>query len=102
MKAYLLSVKDEEDAGQAVVFAANAKEAKKQVFSHDELVMALDGGWINLRVNRAKRYDGLEGSDSKLALAQWKDGWQWFDRYDMPSPDTATDKEFLDWYEVTV
>lgn len=98
MKAYYLSVKDEDDAGQAVVFATSSKEAKKQVFSHDELVIALDGGWINLRVNRAKRYDGLENSDTDLALAQWKDGWRWFDRYDMPDPDTATDQAFLDWY----
>lgn len=101
MKAYYLSVKDEDDAGQAIVFASTAREAKKQVFAHDELVMAMDGEWVNLRVNRAKRYDGMDKlSSAELALHQWKDGWRWFD-HDYPDPDTATDQEFLDWYNKT-
>ena len=29
LKAYVLSVKDDDDAGQAIVFAKTAKEAKK-------------------------------------------------------------------------
>lgn len=99
MKAYCLSIKDEDDAGKAIVFANTAKEAKKQVFGHDELVEALQGGWIDLRVNRAKIYDGMENLDSAhLALHKWKDGWFWFDLYDMPDPDEATDAEFIEWY----
>jgi hypothetical protein len=99
VKAYYLSVKDDDDAGQAVVFANTAKEAKKQVFSHDLLVDALEGGWINLRVNRAKEYDGMENlSAAELALKQWRNGWRFFD-VDYPDPDAATDKEFLEWYE---
>ena len=99
MKAYYLSVKDEDDAGQAVVFANTAREAKKQVFAHDDLVMALDGGWVNLRVNRAKSYDGMENlSEAELALHQWRNGWRWFDWHDMPD-DEATDEEFIKRYE---
>ncbi|MFD4554436.1 hypothetical protein ACFWP5_08910 [Streptomyces sp. NPDC058469] len=101
MKAYLLSVKDEDDAGQAVVFANTAKEAKKQVFAHDSLVEALEGGWIDLRVHRSKRYDGMEKlSAAELALHQWPDGWQWFDM-DFPYPDESTDAEFIEWYNDT-
>lgn len=99
MKAYYLSVRDEDDAGGAIVFANTAKEAKKQVFGYDELVDALQGGWIDLRANRAREYDDMESLDGpRLALEQWKNGWRWFD-VDYPDPDEATDKDFLDWYE---
>lgn len=97
MKAYYLSIKDNDDAGAQVVFANTAKEAKKKVngWVHDNLENYLD-----LRVNRAKRYDDMEDLDqAHLALEQWREGWQWFDMYDQPDQDTATDDEFLDWYE---
>lgn len=97
MKAYTLWVEGEDDAGQAIVFDKTAREAKKQVWGNDELAMVLER-YTDLRVRRAKRYDGLEKDPNALALAQWRDGWIWFDRYDMPDPDTATDQEFLDWY----
>ena len=98
MKAYYLSIKDDDDAGCAIVFANTAKEAKKQVYAHDMLVDSLEGGWTSLRANRARSYDDLENlSEAELSLAQWKDGWRWFDM-DYPDPDTATDKEFLEWY----
>lgn len=101
MKAYRLSIKDDDDAGNAIVFANTVKEAKKQVWSHDTLVDALEGGWITLRAHRAKHYDGMENLDAAhLALEQWKEGWRWFD-VDYPDPDEATDQEFLDWYERT-
>lgn len=99
MKAYCLSVKDEDDAGAAIVFADNVREAKKQVWGHDGLVDALDGGWITLQAHRDKRYDDMEHlSVAEMAMHQWRDGWRWFD-YDYPDPDTATDEEFLKWYE---
>lgn len=43
MKAYRLSIKDEDDAGSAIVFANTAKEAKKQVFSHEQIEEKLIG-----------------------------------------------------------
>lgn len=101
MKAYKLSIKDEDDAGAAIVFANTVKEAKKQVYSFDMLNDALEGGWIALQAHRAEHYDGMENLDAAhLALEQWHDGWVWFD-VDNPDPDEATDQEFLDWYERT-
>lgn len=102
MKAYCLSIKDEDDAGCAIVFANTVKEAKKQVWSHDTIVDALDGGWITLQAHRAKHYDGMENLDAAhLALEQWKEGWRWFDVYAMPDNDETTDNEFVAWYEKT-
>lgn len=99
MKAYYLSIKDEDDAGAAIVFADTARDAKKQVYSHDMLVEALEGGWIALQAHRAKSYDGMENLDeAHLALKQWHDGWRWFD-IGYPDPDEATDAEFIKWYE---
>jgi hypothetical protein len=99
VKAYSLSIKDNDDAGAAIVFAETANDAKKQVYAHDTLVDALEGGWITLRAHRAKRYDGMENLDeAHLALKQWRDGWSWFD-VDYPDPDTATDAEFIKWYK---
>lgn len=98
MKAYYLSIKDNDDAGQEVVFANTAKEAKKLVSGnvYDNLENYLD-----LRVNRAKKFDGMEDLDAAhLALKQWKWGWGWFDM-EYPDPDEATDAEFLKWYEET-
>lgn len=95
-KAYYLSIADYDDAGGQIVFANTAKEAKKLVSGKvwDNLE-----NYIDLRVNRAKRFDGMENLDeAHLALAQWHDGWRWFDT-DYPDVDGATDKEFLEWYE---
>jgi hypothetical protein len=99
MKAYYLSIKDNDDAGQQVVFANTAKEAKKLV-SDDNLVDSLEE-YTDLRVNRAPKFDGMENlDDAHLALEQWKWGWIWFDM-DYPDPDEATDEEFIKWYEST-
>jgi len=96
MKAYYLSIKDNEDAGQQVVFASTAKEAKRLVSGEvwDNLENYLD-----LRVNRAPQFDDMEDLDAAhLALKQWRWGWIWFDM-DYPDPDEATDEQFMDWYE---
>ncbi len=99
MKAYCLSIKDEDDAGCAIVFADTVKEAKKKVWSHDNLVDALEGGWITLQAHRDKHYDGMESLDeAHLALEQWHMGWRWFD-VDYPDPDEATDEQFIEWYK---
>lgn len=97
MKAYCLSIKDEDDAGQMIVFANTVKEARKQIYGTD-LYDAADGEWIRVQAHRYKRYDGLEKlSNAELAMHQWRDGWRWFDM-DYPDPDEATDEEFLSWY----
>jgi hypothetical protein len=99
MKAYYLDIAGDDDAGQAVVFAKTGREAKKQVWAHDNLVDSMENDWIRLRVLRAKRYDGMENlSPAQLALEQWKEGWCWFD-IDYPDPDEASDEEFIGWYE---
>lgn len=96
MKAYYLSVYDNPEAGMQVVFANTAKEAKKLVYG--EVWDNLEN-YIDLRVNRAKRYDGMENlDDAHLSLQQWRDGWIWPD-LDYPDSEEATDQEFLDWYD---
>lgn len=98
-KAYLLSIKDNDDAGQAVVFANNAKEAKAQIYGTN-LGDTLEE-WIDIRVHRDKRYDGMENlSGAQLAKEQWRCGWRWFDMH-YPDVEEATDQEFLDWYKNT-
>lgn len=99
MKAYKLSVKDAEDAGNEIVFANTVQEARKQIYG-TELWDATDGEWLRVQAHRDKRYDGMENLNSaELALHQWHDGW-WFDPdYDFPDPDTATDAEFVEWYK---
>lgn len=100
LKAYALSVKDEEDAGEMIVFANTANEARKQAYGTD-LSDAADGEWIRIQAHRDKRYDGMENlSNAELAMHQWRDGWRWFD-VNYPDPDEATDDEFLKWYADT-
>lgn len=97
MKAYYLSINDYPDAGQEVVFANTAREAKKLV---GDISDSLEN-YTDLRVNRAKLYDGMENlSAAELACKQWHEGWQWFDM-EYPDVDEATDAEFLDWYKST-
>jgi hypothetical protein len=99
MKAYKLSIRDDDDAGCAIVFATNGREAKKQVHAYEYLSDALQGGWISLEVRRAAHYDGMEKlTKAQLALEQWHEGWRWFDM-ENPDPDEATDDEFLKWYK---
>lgn len=96
MKAYYLSIKGNDDAGMQVVFANTAKEAKKLVSG--EVYDNLEN-YIDLRVNRAKHFDGMENlSKAELALEQWHEGWRYYDLND-PDPDIATDEEFIEWYE---
>lgn len=93
MKAWCVSIKDDDDQGMLVVFANTREEARSQ--SGDLQYER----WIDIRAVRDKRYDGLEKlSDAELALRQWRDGWRWFDM-DYPDQDEATDAEFLKWYE---
>lgn len=94
MKAYYLSIRDDDDQGGQIVFADNATDAKKQIDSNQFVW----DNWIDIQAHRWKRFDGKETlSKSELALFQWKDGWRWFDM-DYPSPDEASDEEFQNWY----
>lgn len=94
MKAYYLSVTDEDQGGK-IVFANTVNEARKHIYSTDFFY----DSWLDVKARRYKAFDGMESlSDAELALHQWKEGWRWFDT-DYPDPDEATDAEFLLWYE---
>lgn len=93
MKAWCVSIKDDEDQGMLIVFAETRNEARSKT---DDLQYE---SWLDVRAVRDKRYDGLEKLDkAHLALAQWHDGWRWYDM-DYPEPEETTDTEFLEWYE---
>lgn len=97
MKAYCLTIKDFDDAGCEIVFAENAKEAKKLI---GELSYSLEQ-YTDLRVNRDKRFDGMEKlTPAELAKEQWRMGW-WFHEDGCPDADEATDAQFCEWYERT-
>lgn len=90
MKAYILGIKGDDDAGNEIVFAETAKEARKMVsLTYDS--------WIDVYARRCKEFDGMENSTPKEMLYKcWKEGW-WF--HQSPLPDEATDEEFDKWYE---
>lgn len=58
MKAYYLTIKDDDEGVVDVVFADTAKEAKKLVWQTD-IVDYWGGEWTYLRANRAKKFDGM-------------------------------------------
>lgn len=93
MKAYRVSIKDEDDAGAEIVFANTVSEAKKQTGDLDY------DSWLDIRAVRDKRYDDMENlTPVELALKQWRDGWRFNDMED-PERTEATDAEFIEWYE---
>lgn len=99
MKAYILEMRDDPDAGCEIVFANTAKEAKRQAIGKDFYEMS--GEWLELRVRRLKKFDGMERlSKAEIAKECWRDGW-WFFESGYPDPDEATDQEFYDWYSAT-
>lgn len=96
MKAYVLEMKDDSDAGCEIVFANTAKEAKKQAIGKDFYEMS--GEWLELRVRRYKHFDGMEKlSNAELAKEQWREGW-WFHESGYPDPDETTDEQFIEWH----
>lgn len=93
MKAWSVSIKDDEDQGMLIVFADNRGEARKQT---GDLQYE---SWIDIIAVRDKRYDDLEKlSEAELALRQWRDGWRWYEEA-TPEPGETTDAEFFEWYE---
>lgn len=97
MKAYVLSLKNDDEGFSEIVFAETSKAAKKMIYRTNLGDMVEE--WIDIRVHRDKRYDGMENlSDAELALKQWRDGWGWIDM-DPPDADEATDEEFFEWHK---
>lgn len=95
IKAYSLSIADDPDQGQQIVFAETASEAKKKLdgeqFVYDR--------WIDIQAHRSRAFDGMENlTKAELALEQWREGWIWFDR-DTPDCDESTDEQFIAWYK---
>ena len=93
MKAYLLSVENDPDQGQALVWDVTAKEAKKN------WTRFLDAErFIDKRVKRAPEFDDMEGrTELEIMLKQWHEGWIWWD-WRFPSVEDSTDDDFIEYY----
>ena len=95
MKAWYLELDNDPDQGMFVVFSNTRNGARNQADSNDLIY----DRWIDIRATRAKRYDDMEHlSEEELHLKLWHDGWRWFDRYDMPDEETASDADFINWH----
>jgi len=95
MKAYFVSVKDNDDQGGFTVFANTVQEARKKIPGDLEY-----DRWIDVQAWRTKQFDNMENlSKAELTKAQWRDGWNWEDYYNMPDCDEATDEDFYKWYD---
>lgn len=94
MKAWVLSIKNEDDQGQAIVFAENRTEAKKMLWTtHLEA-----NSWIDIEARRYSNLDDMEkSSEVERSLILWRDGWRWYD-YETPEEEETTDDEFREWY----
>lgn len=95
MKAYYLSIRDNDDEGGEIVFANTAQEARKQVYGTDLQFES----WIDVQAHRYKNWDGKENLPLiELRKEQWREGW-WFHEGGAPDPDEDTDEAFYDWYK---
>lgn len=94
MKAYKLSIKDDPDQGEVIVFAQTAREAKNNWTQY------LDAdNFLNKLVHRAPEFDGMENaSDMELMTKQWQEGWRWYDCYDVPDVEEDTVEDFQAWF----
>lgn len=94
MKAYKLSIKDDPDQGEVIVFAQTAREAKNNWTQY------LDAdSFLNKLVHRAPEFDGMEdASDMELMTKQWLEGWRWYDCYDVPDVEEDTIEDFQAWF----
>ena len=94
MKAYKLSVKDDPDQGEVIVFAKTAREAKNNWHWY------LDAdNFLDKLVHRAPEFDGMEGaSDMEIMTKQWQEGWRWYDCYDVPDVEEDTVEDFQAWF----
>ena len=98
MKAWVLSLSNDQDQGQDIVFADNVAQAKKQIWQTN---LEADG-WIYIRANRYKILDGMEkAADYERHLIMWRNGWGWYE-HDTPYSEETTDEEFKEWYNKTI
>ncbi|AHC94168.1 hypothetical protein T548_0090 [Lactococcus phage phiL47] len=94
MKAYKLSIKDDPDQGEVIVFAQTAREAKNNWHWYLDTDSFLDK-----LVHRAPEFDGMENaSDMELMTKQWQEGWRWYDCYDIPDVEEDTIEDFQAWF----
>ena len=96
MKAYYISIKDDEDQGGHLVWDTTVKNARKRVNESN-----LDyETWLDVQCYRQKSFDGMEElNEEELMLEKWKQGW-WFDSGEPIFDDYKenTDEDFLTWY----
>ena len=94
MKAYKLSIKDDPNQGEVIVFAQTAREAKNNWTQY------LDAdNFLDKLVHRAPEFDGMENaSDMELMTKQWQEGWRWYDCYDVPDVEEDTVEDFQAWF----
>lgn len=97
MKAWYLSVKDDDDQGRFIVFAESRNGARNKADSNDLMY----DRWIDIQAHRAPKYDGLENlTKRELDLVLWRDGWEWLE-FRCPEPSETTDEIFYEWYDAT-
>lgn len=95
MKAYSIGDRTDPDKGMEIVWAKNAKEARKINTDIDV------DSFIDLQILRQSAFDDMENATQKeLMFKQWKEGW-WFFQEGCPNCETATDEEFYSWYDRT-
>ena len=98
MKAWYLENRNDPDQGSFVVFAETRNKARALADSYDLMY----DSWLDISATRAKRYDDkADLSEEELHLALWHDGWRWFDHYDMPDEETASDADFINWHRAS-
>lgn len=94
MKAYKLSIKDDPDQGEVIVFAQTAREAKNNWTQYLDT-----DNFLDKLVHRAPEFDGMEGaSDMEIMTKQWQEGWRWYDCYDVPNVEEDTVEDFQAWF----
>ncbi len=93
MKAYLLSVANDPDQGEVLVWDTTARDAKKN------WTRFLDADrFIDERVRRAPDFDNMERcTELEIMLKQWHEGWIWWD-WQFPSVEDSTDDDFIKYY----
>ena len=97
MKAYIVSLKNDDSRGNEILFAENTKEAKKQALSCG--LYSYADSYIDLIVRRYKQFDNMESfSDMELQKEMWRLGWWFVDMDDLPDCDKASDEDFFEWY----
>ncbi|HAA4734149.1 TPA_asm: hypothetical protein GEU45_05885 [Listeria monocytogenes] len=96
MKAYVVGLYSDSDAGQEIVFAETAKNAKEKASKLD--ISEEAESFIDLYAKRCADFDGMENASAEsVLLKQFREGWCFFG-FGQPNCESATDEEFLKWY----